>query len=51
VEGLFFSPLTLMLLIGVPAFWSWKGRHAHTVVVNGCVGDAVELRDEPWLNS
>lgn len=27
---------------GVPAFWSWTGRHARLVVVNGCVVDAVE---------
>jgi hypothetical protein len=27
---------------GVPAFWSWIGRHAHPVVVNGWVVNAVE---------
>jgi len=32
----------LMLLIGVPAFWSWIGRHAYPVVVNGRVVDAVD---------
>jgi hypothetical protein len=35
VRAMFPVPMMLMLLMGVPAFWSWIGRHAHPVVFNG----------------
>ncbi len=45
VLAMFPRPIMLMLLIGVPAFWSRIKRHATPVVVNGRVVDAVERRD------
>jgi hypothetical protein len=39
---MFPTPITLMLLIDVSAFWSWIERHAHPAVTNGGVVDAVE---------